>query len=477
MKKLTWMDYLTCVVLLILAAAMIAGAMVIGYNEFILSLDLLGQQEITLEYGSDFEDPGAVADFRGTILMKEGADPEITVEGSVDTSVVGEYTITYRAAYWKYSKTAVRTVRVVDTQLPVISLSYIPGHYTLPGWEYEEEGYSAYDDYDGDLTGQVQRTVTEGEVIYSVSDSSGNQTAVSRGIFYDDPVPPEITLVDGAEISIYPGTEYVDPGFTAIDNCDGDITQNVTVTGSVDIWLPGTYQYEYTVTDSSGNVATAVRNVTVQSVKYTGGTNGKVICLTFDDGPSNYTSYLLDVLKKYNVKATFFVVNTGAIGIIGRTAAEGHTVAIHSATHRYEQIYSSEEAYFADLYLMRDTITALTGKKPRLVRFPGGTSNSVSKFNPGIMTRLTQALREKGFVYCDWNVGSKDASGATTMQEVFDNVTKGVSKRDYSIVLQHDTKEYSVQAVERIIVWGIVNGYSFWKLTENSALIQFPSKN
>lgn len=477
MKKLMWMDYLTCVVLLLLAAALIAGAMVIGYNEFILSLDLLGQQEITLEYGSDFEDPGAVADFRGTILMKEGTAPEITVEGSVDTSVVGEYTITYRTAYWNHTQTVVRTIHVVDTQIPVISLTSIPGHYTLPGWEYEEEGYSAYDDYDGDLTDKVQRTVTEGEVIYSVSDSSGNQTAASRGIFYDDPVPPVITLVDGAEISIYPGTEYVDPGFTAIDNCDGDITQNVTVTGSVDIWLPGTYQYEYTVTDSSGNVATAVRNVTVQAVRYTGGTNGKVICLTFDDGPSNYTGYLLDVLKKYNVKATFFVVNTGAIGIIGRTAAEGHTVAIHSATHRYEQIYSSEEAYFADLYLMRDTITALTGKKPKLVRFPGGTSNSVSKFNPGIMTRLTQALREKGFVYCDWNVGSKDASGATTMQEVFDNVTKGVSKRDYSIVLQHDTKEYSVQAVERIIVWGIVNGYSFWKLTENSALIQFPSKN
>ena len=133
MQKLGWKDYLTCFMLLLLAVAMIAGAMVAGINEFTLSLELLGPQEMTLEYGSQFEDAGAVADFRGTILMREGTVPEITVEGAVDTAAVGTYTITYRTEYWNYTKTAIRMVHVVDTQIPVISLEYIPGYYTLPG--------------------------------------------------------------------------------------------------------------------------------------------------------------------------------------------------------------------------------------------------------------------------------------------------------------------------------------------------------
>lgn len=477
MKKLTWIDCLVCLGILILAAAMIAGAMVIGYNEFTLSLELLGEQEMVLEYGSDFQDPGAVADFRGTILLTEGAAPEITVEGSVDTSVVGEYTVTYNAQYWNYTQSVNRTVWVVDTQMPVITLVYQPGHYTLPGREYQEEGYTAYDDYDGDLTDRVERTVTEEEVIYSVSDSSGNRTEIRRSIVYDDPVAPELTLLGQTEMSIYPGTEFVDPGYSAIDNCDGDISANVTVEGSVDIWLPGTYELVYSVTDAYGNTAKAVRKVTVESVRYTGGTNGKVICLTFDDGPTDLTPYLLDILKKYNVKATFFVVNTGAIGVAGRAAAEGHTVAIHSASHNYRKIYASEEAYFADLYRMQDIITGITGKKPMLVRFPGGTSNTVSKFNPGIMTRLTQALKERGFQYCDWNVDSKDAAGAKTEEEVFNNVVKGIGKKNYAVVLQHDTQGFSVRAVEKIIVWGIVNGYSFRSLTANSAVIQHGVRN
>ena len=477
MQKLGWKDCLTCLLLLLLAVAMIAGAMVVGMNVFTLSLELLGPQEITLEYGSQFEDPGAVADFRGTILMREGTVPEITVEGAVDTSVVGDYTITYRTEYWKYEMTAVRTVHIVDTQIPVISLEYIPGHYTLPGREYEEEGYTACDDYDGDLTDRVQRTFTEGQVIYSVADSSGNETQISRAIFYDDPVAPEINLVDGAHITIYPGTEYVDPGFTAMDNYDGDITANVTVEGSVDIWIPGDYEFVYRVSDSHGNETTVVRTVTVEMVTYTGGTNGKTICLTFDDGPSAYTATLLDILKKYNVKATFFMVNTGYIDIATRVAEEGHSVAIHSAMHTFRKVYQSEEIYFADLYKMQNIIRFYTGKSPKLVRFPGGTSNTVSMYNPGIMTRLTQMLREKGFRYCDWNVDSRDSVGATTEEEVFQNVIKGVSKHDYSIVLQHDTQGFSVRATERIIVWGIVNGYEFINLTERSGLIQHSPRN
>jgi hypothetical protein len=103
-----------------------------------------------------------------------------------------------------------------------------------------------------------------------------------------------------------------------------------------------------------------------------------------------------------------------------------------------------------------------------MVRFPGGSSNTVSSFNPGIMTRLAQALGEKGFYYFDWNVSSGDAGLVDTRDEVFNNVIQGIKGRSASVVLQHDSHWYSVQAVEKIIVWGLVNGYTFLPMNENS---------
>ena len=197
-------------------------------------------------------------------------------------------------------------------------------------------------------------------------------------------------------------------------------------------------------------------------------TTERVCAMTFDDGPSKYTGELLDVLAKYNVKATFFVVNLGYTDLISRELSEGHSVGIHSASHRYSEIYASEEAYFADLQKVQDSITALGGKKTTLVRFPGGSSNTVSSFNPGIMTRLAQALTDMGYQYFDWNVSSGDAGETTSTDQVFENVVSGIRNRDVSIVLQHDIKGYSVAAVERIIVWGLANGYTFLPLEPTS---------
>jgi peptidoglycan/xylan/chitin deacetylase (PgdA/CDA1 family) len=117
---------------------------------------------------------------------------------------------------------------------------------------------------------------------------------------------------------------------------------------------------------------------------------------------------------------------------------------------------------------MQQIIKNHTGKTTCMVRFPGGSSNTVSNFNPGIMTRLAQALGEKGFYYFDWNVSSGDAGLVDTRDEVFNNVIQGINGRSASVVLQHDSHWYSVQAVEKIIVWGLVNGYTFLPMNENS---------
>ena len=206
--------------------------------------------------------------------------------------------------------------------------------------------------------------------------------------------------------------------------------------------------------------------------------SGKIIYLTFDDGPGPYTSQLLDTLAKYNVKATFFTVNTKYTSLIAQEAAAGHSVGIHSATHDYATIYANEDAYFADLHQMESIITSQTGVRPTLIRFPGGSSNKVSaRYCQGIMSALTQAVTDQGYQYFDWNVSSGDAGGTTDTETVFENVINGVQQHDVSVVLQHDIKSFSVDAVEKIIIWGLANGYTFLPLNASSPGAHQPVNN
>ena len=198
---------------------------------------------------------------------------------------------------------------------------------------------------------------------------------------------------------------------------------------------------------------------------------GKVIYLTFDDGPSEHTAELLDILDRYQVKATFFVTYgyPEYIDCIGEAARRGHSIGIHCYSHWYEQIYASEDAYLADMKKMDDIIYEQTGKRTKLMRFPGGSSNKVSKqYNRGIMTRLETIIEGKGYHYFDWNVDSNDAGGTNETDQVVQNVISVLEKKNVAVVLQHDAYDYSVAAVERIIRWGLENGYVFLPLTEES---------
>lgn len=454
---------------LIFVAAAFLLVLMVNHRE--LQLTLNGESKITLEYGSSYEEPGAEAVLVYTNVEKAPEKVEVIQIGRVDEQKLGTYRIIYEAVFKKQICTAERIVKVVDTQAPALVLSGDTNVTILPGQVYEEAGFTAVDNYDGDLTSQVRREESDGKIVYTVTDSSGNTVSVERTITVNDPIPPVLELKGDKYITIGIGGSFKEPGFTALDNCDGDLSSAVQVSGSVDVYKAGVYTLSYTVTDRYQNTTTVKREVCVLPLSPSdiGKPNGKVIYLTFDDGPGAYTNKLLDILAKYNVKATFFVVNTDLISNIERTAREGHTVAIHTATHRFDQVYASEEAYFADLYKMQGIIERYTGIKTTLVRFPGGSSNTISKdYCKGIMTRLAAALEEKGFTYFDWNVDSNDAGGAKTADEVFENVTKGIGNKKYSVVLQHDMKRYSVDAVEKIIIWGLKNGYTFLPLDENS---------
>jgi peptidoglycan/xylan/chitin deacetylase (PgdA/CDA1 family) len=176
-------------------------------------------------------------------------------------------------------------------------------------------------------------------------------------------------------------------------------------------------------------------------------------------------------LAKYGVKATFFVTCSGDDSSILREYNEGHTVALHTCSHDYASIYNSVDSYFADLYAVQSRVKNITGETSMLMRFPGGSSNLVSRLYDGgtrIMSNLVNEVTARGFVYFDWNVSSGDASGLIGTDAVYQNIIYALKDGGSSVVLQHDIKDFSVYAVEKVIVYGLNNGYIFDKLDANS---------
>lgn len=525
------------------------------------------KEGITLEYGVE-KMPKVTGVCRNNLIKWPGFTVPLTVEGEVDLKKLGEYSLSFQAEFRGKTYTTKRVVVVADTLPPVIELVSNPDYITNPGLGYVEEGFTATDNYDGDVTSLVVSEQKDGVVIYTVADSSGNKATVERQLNYKDEIAPVITLVQGNNISLNRGKDFVDPGYTAVDECDGDITQKVTVEGSVNGHQYGTYTLTYRVADAKGNATEVQRvvriaDITAPVISLAGATSTyikvgtayadpgfaasdnidgdltakvsvsggvdtskmgknvitysvsdafgnkttvsrtiyvyekqmianpinpghKVVYLTFDDGPSRHTARLLDILDKYGVKATFFVTDqftnkyTNYRHMIGESYRRGHTIALHTATHNYASVYASEDAYYNDLNKIRDICVAQTGVVPTIVRFPGGTSNTVSRnYCRGIMSSLVNSISYHGYLYCDWNVSSGDAGGAKTTAAVASNVISGIQRRGngVSVVLQHDITSYSVEAVEQILFWGIQNGYTFLPMSETTPMVHFAPMN
>lgn len=201
--------------------------------------------------------------------------------------------------------------------------------------------------------------------------------------------------------------------------------------------------------------------------------SGQKVCyLTFDDGPSANTLKILDILNKYGVKATFFVINSADIGYVKNIYEAGHTVGLHTATHNYSQIYASTDAYFNDLQQISDKVESIIGIKPTVMRFPGGSSNKVSaKYCGGIMTRLVSLVQERGYSYFDWNVASGDADSNTpSYTYIRNNVLNSAKNKNSACVLMHDSsvKTTTVQALPEIIEGLTAMGYRFEALTPDT---------
>lgn len=183
-------------------------------------------------------------------------------------------------------------------------------------------------------------------------------------------------------------------------------------------------------------------------------TQTRKVYLTFDDGPSIYTDEILDILSMYEVKATFFVVgqeDEELLPMYQRIIDEGHSLGMHSYSHKYTEIYASLDNFKADTEKIRNLILNNTGVECSLYRFPGGSSNSIGKEH---IQEFIAYLDEEGITYYDWNVTSKDATGVTlTIDELVENSTAELEEYNSAYILLHDssTKYSTVQALPRII--------------------------
>lgn len=420
-----------------------------------------------------------------TIYMYQDVTDNVKILGDIEYNKIGNYEIEYEVPMLFKTYTKKQIVKIVDTTPPEITLEGGDTINQSNKIKYQELGVKAVDNYDGDITESIiteENKIDENtlEIIYTVSDSSGNISVKKRTVNLIDDTPPTITLNGAPKIAIVVGNQYKEQGAKAIDDKDGDLTAKIQIEGTVDTSKTGEYTITYKVTDKNGNTAKKTRTVVVtnEPAKAKPGIDGEkgVIYLTFDDGPTTtITPQILDILKKKNVKATFFILNYSEAGeqVVKREVAEGHTVAIHGYSHNYNTIYRSVDAYMQNITMLQNRIRNSTGYNATITRFPGGSSNTVSKYNPGIMTILTKEVVDRGYKYFDWNVSSGDAGGAKTSEDVYNNVTKNLSKSRMNVVLMHDfngnTK--TLNALEAIIDYGIENGYTFAKITEDTPMV------
>ena len=207
---------------------------------------------------------------------------------------------------------------------------------------------------------------------------------------------------------------------------------------------------------------------------------GKTIYLTFDDGPSPNTPRIISILNSYGIKATFFVKNTSYNGYMKDIVDNGNVIALHSYTHDYKRIYSSDEAFYQDLQDISDLVYLQTGVRSNIMRFPGGGSNTVSKkYSPGIMTRLTQGVADRGYIYYDWNCSSGDAIKNTVPKDTIVANCKRVPAAKNVIVLLHDTdaKGTTVEALPEIIEYYQSCGYTFSTITADTPPVHHKVNN
>lgn len=461
-KKLTVKGKITIALILVLLGA---GGVT---TYFLMRTPVVFKEKaVKLEINDDFKAMQNVESVRNGSIKDVKADTS-----KLDNKKLGKYVVIYTYKGKDYEV----DVEVVDTKKPkfdVVDLDLDVGMKVDPASmatnidDATKTTVSFKEDYDFSKEGTI-------DVVIQVKDEGDNITEKKGKVkLVKDSEAPEITGLDTLTLALGAKSDF-NSGVSVRDNRDPEPKLTVD-TSKLNLNKVGTYKITYLATDRSGNKLEKQREVKVVENKQIGVNNqtgDKIVYLTFDDGPSANTQKILDILDVYGAKATFFVTgNNQPYNHLIKTAHDkGHTIALHTYCHDYQKIYTSTNAYFDDLNKIGNMVKDLIGFVPKYVRFPGGSSNTVSrKYCPGIMTALSKELVARGYQYYDWNGDSTDASGNNVaVSKLIANATS--SKANNINILFHDTaaKGTTVQALPAIIENYKARGYRFEAITDTS---------
>ena len=396
------------------------------------------------------------------------SDSEVKISGDIDTNKIGNYEITYQLK--NYKKTC--KVSVKDTKAPELKVKAYKADMKE---DIQPESFveSVKDDSKVSLSFKKKPTKDKEQTLTIIAkDAYGNTTTKETTLTLSKDTKKPVIHTD--TISVYVGSKPNYKSYIEVtDNLDSKPTIKVD-SSKVKTKKAGTYKLLVSATDRSGNKAKAKINVTVEEPS-------KVVYMTFDDGPSENTDKILKILKKYDAKATFFVTgnNQKYNKSIKKAADQGNTIALHTYTHDYANVYSSTTAYFEDLQKVSDMVKQITGKAPKYIRFPGGSSNTISaQYSHGIMTTLDSLVHEKGYEYFDWNCSSGDAASNTVPAQ---DIVRNATSCDYEqiMILFHDSipKTTTVEALPEIIKSYKDRGYVFKGISDDTPIFHHGINN
>ena len=204
--------------------------------------------------------------------------------------------------------------------------------------------------------------------------------------------------------------------------------------------------------------------------------NQKKHCyLTFDDGPSSLTPQVLDVLRKYNVKATFFM--SGALvqknpDIARRVYEEGHLIANKIANEDYDSLYADVDSFMTKLEESEKYIKTVLNSDDslfKLVRLPGGSPEySSDNTYDDIKKDIIKELADNNYYFCDWNTTNGDDNGSKTEKQLVTLFKQYSTGYNNLISLMHDSssKKNSLASLDDIIEYLTSEGYTFHRLDD-----------
>lgn len=394
------------------------------YNTF-PRLQLNGSKNIEISYRDEYEEPGVIVkNATGNYMSK------IKIDSNIDTNIIGNYYVDYSLKIGGKTLHVRRNVKVIDDIPPVIKLKGDQITEISINSEYKEPGFTAIDEYDGDVTDKVEiigevNTENYGEYVitYKVHDNSNNINQVNRIVKVIDEEPPTIQCQNN--YSVFRSGNII--GCKAIDNFDGDITNKIKIIGNYDVDTKGIYKVTYTVSDEAGNETVKEHKLVTYNEK-----EEPKAYITFYD-ISNTTEEILEILEKQQIKATFFISkqtkeqNYNYLNEIIETENEIGITDVNN-----QNIYKDLNTFTSYFKEMQKIIKEKTGKIVTIYGF-----NNEEKIEKTKLNQIKEYLRNNNIEYYDCDTMSSESNN-----EIIENIINQIVKNeDQEIIIQFNNSE------------------------------------